>query len=233
MKQLLLTFNIQHGFNYLKKDGIDLIPIADFIKKINPDVVLLNEVRGKGVSSSYTDQTGFLASLLSWNSYFSKAFDVPNEGPYGNALLSPHSFKAKTFAVPEPETKDRCFEPRAVLKAEFENYTVFGTHFGLSEEEQKNAVFLVSSLAKAEKCPYAFMGDLNLTPESPILSPLYDIMTDTAPHLSEPSEKTFPSDSPEMKIDYIFVSPNTKILRSEILPDIISDHRAYLSEVEF
>lgn len=233
MKYRLLTFNIQHGYNYADKSGINLVPFADFIKKVNPDAVLLNEVRGDGPSAEYTDQTDALAHLLSWNAYFSKAFDVPGCGAYGNALLSPHPFNAKNFAVPEPEKKEACYEPRAVLRAEFQSFVIFGTHFGLSSAEQKNAVSLVTDLAQNERLPFAFMGDLNLTPDSELLSPLGECMTDTATRLPDPSAKTWPSDKPEVKIDYIYVSKNVKTISSSVLPNVISDHRPYLAEIEF
>ena len=44
MKLNFMTYNIQHGMRHLK-GGIDLGMVADVIRKFDPDVVALNEVR--------------------------------------------------------------------------------------------------------------------------------------------------------------------------------------------
>ena len=55
MKLKVMTFNMQHGLDYLKYkslpknekyDCIDLDVMADAIRKCDPDIVGLNEVRG-------------------------------------------------------------------------------------------------------------------------------------------------------------------------------------------
>jgi endonuclease/exonuclease/phosphatase family metal-dependent hydrolase len=43
---------------------------------------------------------------------------------------------------------------------------------------------------------------------------------------------TFPSDQADRKLDYIFVSDHFKILNSKVLDNTLSDHKAYLTELE-
>ena len=75
------------------------------------------------------------------------------------------------------------------------------------------------------------MGDLNLTPESPLLAPIREKMFDTA-ELFAGERNSFPSDAPNKKIDYIFTSPDIKVLSADIPPIVASDHRPYIAEIE-
>ncbi len=233
MQWKIMTFNIQHGFDYIKKDSINLAQVANAIRAEAPDLVLLNEVRGDGIAEDYTDQTGTLAALLGWHGYFAQAFDVPNGGPYGNAVLSPHPFTAETIPIPTPSEKG-C-EPRCIVRAAFETdagaFVVFGSHFGLSMAEQQNAVQTVCRCIDAEAHPYVVMGDFNAVPQDAVLAPLFARMQDTAAVFADPDARSFPSDHPTIKIDYIFAHRSLSVKWAEILPIAVSDHRPYAAEI--
>ena len=115
------------------------------------------------------------------------------------------------------------------MKATLTNgVTVLVSHFGLNPDEAENAVqTVVSNLAK-EKC--VFMGDLNLRPENAILSPIRAKLRDTA-ELFEGEKYSFPSDAPDRKIDYIFVSPDVTVLSADIPAIVASDHRPHIAEI--
>ena len=74
------------------------------------------------------------------------------------------------------------------------------------------------------------MGDLNLFPEDPILLPIREKLTDTAPLLGA-ENLSFPSDAPDRKIDYIFVTADIGVRAAEIPALVLSDHRPYLAEI--
>lgn len=76
------------------------------------------------------------------------------------------------------------------------------------------------------------MGDFNVTPGDRILDPIRKKMNDTACRFPVPL-LSWPSDKPEIKIDYIFVTPDIEIISADI-PDIVaSDHRPHIAEIEF
>lgn len=75
------------------------------------------------------------------------------------------------------------------------------------------------------------MGDFNLSPRSPILAPIYERMTDTD-LFCKGDHLTFPSDKPEEKIDYIFVSPGIPVTAAEVPEIVASDHRPVTVEIE-
>ena len=71
----------------------------------------------------------------------------------------------------------------------------------------------------------------NVKPDNPVIAGIRERMTDTADAFREPL-LSIPSESPSVKIDYIFVSPDIKVLSADI-PDLrVSDHRPHVAEIE-
>ena len=208
--------------------------MADVIKKLSPDVVGLNEMRDKGEREDYEAQTAMLSSLTGMPYYyFAKAIDVGGSNPYGNAILSKIPFiSVENIPIPDPDDKSdgKYYETRCVLKAVLDNgITVFVTHFGLNPSEHENAVKTVLNSLKTEKC--VLMGDFNVKPDNPVLAPIFAKMRDASQGFCH-TKKSFPSNAPNIKIDYIFVSPDMQVTSSDI-PDIIaSDHCPHIAEIK-
>ena len=236
MRIKIMSFNIQHcrNYNFPLGDRIDFDVTANAIRRFDPDIVGLQEVRGKGESSKYTDQAPELAARTEMFYAFAPAFTVPHGGPYGNALLSKYPIlDVKTILIPVPDTGYYC-EPRCILRAVLDigrPVTVFVTHFGLKPPEAENASASVVEALAGTSTPKILMGDFNLTPESPILDPIRISMADTADVFDSP-KLSFPSDAPTQKIDYIFVSEDFNIISADIPEIVASDHRPYLAELE-
>lgn len=55
-------------------------------------------------------------------------------------------------------------------------------------------------------------------------------MVDTAEFMSE-QKLSYPSDNPEVKIDYIFVSPDIEVVTADIPAIVASDHRPHTAEI--
>ncbi len=208
--------------------------MANTILSFGADIVGLNEMRGKGQDSEYTAQVERLAELTGMKYYyFGKAIDIPGKGPYGNAILSKIPIvKAEVFLIPDPDNEERgpCFETRCVLRAELEGgITVLVTHFGLHLNEQENAVKTVVNSLSSERC--ILMGDFNVTPDNSVLAPIRAIMKDTAEAFDMP-KLSFPSDNPQEKIDYIFISNDIEVEYADIPAVIASDHRPHVAKVK-
>lgn len=224
----VMTFNTQHCKNYLEQN-IDFEIMAKAILDCDADIVGLNEMRGAGTDSEYTAQTEMLAALTGMKHYcFAPAIEVPNRGPYGNAFLSKIPIlRVEKVMIPDPEQKNgqEHYETRCILKVVLEgDITVLVTHFGLNPDEQQNAVRTVLANVTAKKC--ILMGDFNEGPQAPVLEPIRRVMKDAAEHFDAP-KLSFPSDAPDCKIDYIFVSPDIEVLHADIPPIVASDHRPH------
>ncbi len=230
----IMTFNTQHCKNYTEQ-RIDFEIMAETVKRFDPDIVALNEMRGKGTAPDHDDQVGILSRLTGLkNYYFAKAIGDDGQNPYGNGLLSKHKIEyAKTVMIPDPTEKTGTgyYETRCLLKAKLENsVTVLVTHFGLNADEAENAVRTVVENLEAEKC--ILMGDFNVTPDNDVLAPIRARMKDTA-KLFDGEKLSYPSDNPDRKIDYIFVSKDIEVISADI-PDIVaSDHRPHIAQIRF
>lgn len=230
----IMTFNTQHCLNYLEQK-IDFDVMRDAILACDPDIVGLNEMRGDGFHPDYAAQVEILSEKTGMRYHlFAPAIITDEGGPYGNGFLSKIPvLSAERVLIPDPAPKDgrRGYETRCILKVRLEGgVTVLVTHFGLFPEEQENAVKAVVDHLAKEKC--VLMGDFNLLPDSPLLSPIRLRMKDTADAFSE-EKFSFPSDAPDRKIDYIFVSPDGEVRSADIPAIIASDHRPHTAEVVF
>ena len=228
----IMSFNTQHCLNYIT-GKIDFELMANTIKHIDPDIVGLNEMRGDGEDADYTAQVDALAKLTGMKYFcFAPAIDIPKKGLYGNGFLSKIPIvKTENVPIPDPDPKINSthYETRCVLKAELESgINVLVTHFGLNPDEQENAVKTVMTCICDSKC--ILMGDFNVIPSDSVLLPIREKMKDTA-DLFDEDKLSFPSDKPDRKIDYIFVSSDIEVENADIPPIVASDHRPHIAQV--
>lgn len=228
----IMTFNTQHCLNYLEQ-RVDYDIMAKAILDLGADIVGLNEMFSECEGSRFPNQTKKLAELTGIESYyFAKAIESMPSGAYGNGLLSKYKIKkAETIIIPDPDPRgyDGYYETRCILRAELENgLTVLDVHFGLNPDEQANAVKAILESITPTKC--ILMGDFNITPDNPLLAPIKEKMRDASLGFCE-STPTWPSDNPQIKIDYIFVTPDIEVEYASIPEIIASDHRVHIAKI--
>lgn len=233
----VMTFNIQHALNY-KKQVIDIDLFVNAIKKYSADFCCLNEVRGEGPIEGYTDQTNAIAEGLGFYGYFGEAIKVGGTSPYGNAIVARSPFKSvETVAIPltYDKSEDSNYEPRCIIKAvaEISNKELcfLVCHMGLSNAERKNAVKTLCELIDEIKIPIILTGDFNTHPQDTVLKPLYDRLCDTDEKAEIQNASTYPSDKPEIKIDYIFYR-GINCTCSQVINEIFSDHLPIVADFE-
>ena len=228
----LMTYNTQHCLNYITRE-IDFDLIAGTIKKYGADIIGLNEMNSLGSDEEYTDQMKELASRLGFHYYFGKACLLDGGNPFGNGILSKFTIlSVENIPIPDPEIKNfaEYYETRNIIKATFENsLTVMVTHFGLNADEQVNAVKTV--LANLPNNKTVLMGDFNIRPDNILIRTISKHLVDTAT-VFDGIKYSFPSDSPNRKIDYIFVSDDIKIISADIPQIVTSDHCPHIAEID-
>ena len=241
----LMQFNIQHGAEFYHPDKkINLPLVASVIRQFDPDVVSLNEVRGVAnygpAHPDYTDQTDELARLTGMTGYFAPAINIKGKGLYGNALLTKLPV-VHAVDIPVPSPRDRYYnihhyEDRCLLKAELDldgtTVTVLSCHMGLNDDERVNAVITICSELEKIITPVILMGDFNMTPDNTVLDPIKNRLHDTCLGFECESKKTFPTNAPDRKIDYIFVSEDFEVICAEIPDTSSSDHLPHTAEVK-
>lgn len=231
----IMTFNIQHCLDY-KKQIIDFDLFAAAIRENGADVCGLNEVRGAGPVKDYSDQTNTLADKLGFYRYFGEAIKVKGTSPYGNAIVSKYEIKsAETIKIPDPifKLEKVNYETRCIIKAviNLDNTDIcfLVTHMGLANAERKNAVKALCRILDETTLPVILMGDFNSEPDDTVFAPLYERLEDTQQKSVNPDVKTYPSDKPDVKIDYIFYRGLTCI-KTETVTEIYSDHLPITAE---
>ena len=231
----VMTFNIQHAKNYLE-GHIDIPLMAKTIKDLGADIVALQEVYGMGETAVFNGQAEKIAEILGYHCYFAEAIYINNHGPYGNAILSKYEItEAKTVKVPPAEHKPgRYFEDRCLgicnINTPEGPLSVFAIHFGLQPEEAVLCAETVCNCYNSD-IPTVLMGDFNLEPDSEYLDPIKNILVDTDIYFKGENNLTFPSDKPEIKIDYIFVSNDISV-NDVTIPDVIAaDHRVIVADI--
>lgn len=228
----IMTFNIQHALNFLKRE-IDIPLFINAIKRQNVDVCGLNEVYNEGPRECNTDQAGAIGKGLEFYDFFGEAIRTRGENPYGNAMVSRYPFKSvETVHIPDCDTDKPRFEHRCAIKAIFEvegkDVCVITSHFGLNDGEKKSAVETVCRLVDESNMPTIVMGDFNMRPDNEMLKPLFQRLKDTT-EFDKGNTFTVRSDEPYRKIDYILYK-NMECVACKTVNEIYSDHFPIVAE---
>ncbi len=241
----VMQFNIQHGAEfYHPEKRINLPLAASVIKRFDPDIVSLNEVRGIAnggpADPAYTNQTEELALLTGMTGYFAPAINIKGKGLYGNALLTKFPI-LRSVDIPVPSPRDRYYnihryEDRCLLKAELDangkTITVLSCHMGLNDDERVSAVVTICSELEKITTPVILMGDFNMTPDNTILDPIRTRLRDTSLGFACENLHSFPTDKPRIKIDYIFTSEDFDVINAEIHGTSSSDHLPLTADIK-
>lgn len=233
----VMSYNTMHGVDHMhrmktKETVVNLDGIVSVIAKYAPDIVGLNEMYDAPVEN-LENQVGYLANKLGYEYYyFAGAIDIKG-GKYGNGLLSRYPIKkVEKIMIPDPiiKNEDAFYETRCIIKSVIEvdgiEYNVLVSHFGLAKKEQENATeTLLNEIEGLNNV--IFMGDLNMTRENSNIKAIEDNLNNT---LCDES-LSFPSDNPQVKIDYIFTSKDIKYGSPKILNDVFSDHLPHYVEI--
>ncbi len=231
----IMTYNIcnAHGVNAAGElTGQDVSAVARVIRETGADIVGLNEVdfhterggRERDLASEIGAAAGMYAvfgrAIFGWG------------GEYGNALLSRWPMENPTVMEVSPGTEDG-EEARSVLSVEVSTpegrMRVMCTHFSWMHEHLRiGAAGKIVELVR-DHLPTVVMGDLNTGPETEPLRVLTTVLRDTGAGRNDLC--TFPSHAPEMKIDYILVSPGICVESIETPKVLASDHLPLLAAV--
>ena len=220
------------SYNVRNAKGMDNVTDFDRVSKVITDMdaetIAIQELdsatvrsNGKVVLDELTVRTGMHAS-------FNGSIEFQG-GKYGIGILSKEK-PLRTEAVELPGREEK----RSLLLVELEDYVVGCTHLSLNEEDRQSSMEIIQNhTAKYTSKPVFLVGDLNASPDSEEIAYLSEnwIM------LNDPNEPTFPSDTPNVTIDYLLLKKNDNFSHSVITAEVVdepmaSDHRPLMVEVE-
>lgn len=220
----LMQWNLRIGIDMTFR--YNLKTQADVILKHNPDVVVLNEVDKNCARTGYVDMTQVLATLTGMCfSQFGGSRILPPDGLYGNAILSRYRMElVGSWLIPALPEETRSM---TLMKIYAPNpFLVAITHLNHRQTPEANqarleAVKKIAELIKKNnpgKLPVVLTGDFNCFPDSEPVKALAELGWT----LEKPLP-SYPSNKPELPIDFIFRETDDK--RTEVLDRTAIDEK--------
>jgi len=224
----VMTYNIHHGEGM---DGVlDLIRISALVRRWDPDLVALQEVDRGTRRSALVDQAAALSRGTDMEGTFFRAIDF-DEGQYGQAVLSRVPIaKSDSFLLPNEGNREQRIAAEAFAPFGDRTIRLVTTHLdpGDSTLRLQQAEALVDRY-RASELPVILTGDLNATPESPVLKRLAEVWVTSDPPGVHP---TFPANQPTTRIDYVLTRNRDALFVQELIAieePLASDHRPVLA----
>lgn len=256
----VITWNVRH---FEGGDGvIDPIRAARAIKDTQPDIVALQEVfhpliTEEGKSHPLREFARELGMGLAFakNEEFSLN-SRKQAGEFGNAILKRGPYDgAQNYLLPRTPAPPRAWsEQRGLLSIRFDFrvgttgmtfFFVYATHLDPARGHELQVAQAKEVVAQANvwKSPHIIVGDFNCLPpgdepdEKATRAARTILDAGYVDAGSFRSDKTYPSHSPQERIDYIFVQSGVTISRCQVIDNELarttSDHLPLFAELAF
>jgi endonuclease/exonuclease/phosphatase family metal-dependent hydrolase len=239
----VMVYNIHAG-----KDGNgvhNLSRVAELVGVLRADVVLLQEVDRRTQRSGGEDQLATLSLATGMHGVMGKTLDYQG-GEYGIAILSRWPIVRDTLirlpVTPEQVRGGGSREPRGAQVAAIEHpagpIVVINTHLDASREDHWRRQEAEHLLAIATSAGTGAMmvlvgGDINSTPESEVQQLIRaGGLRDSWTMCGSGDGHTFRADSLVRRIDYLYLTGDTRCRKAEVIATLASDHVPLLVQVE-
>lgn len=231
----VMSYNIHHGEN---TDGkIDLLAIAEVIKKEQPDVVALQEV-DKGVErTARRDFPAELAALTGMKIYFNVNLHYQG-GEYGNAVLTRFPILMQTnthYRMIRPDEHRGIIQ--MILDVKGRKLLFMATHIDYRPDDTErllNAAQIGEIIQQYQGLPMVMCGDFNSNPDSNTHKKVSEMFTDVWEVVGQGQGLTYSSVEPQSRIDYIWISKEGKLrpLKAWVPQTKASDHMPLVADLE-
>ena len=225
----VLAYNIKHGRG---NDGqVQLARTASVIRRLNPEIVTLQEVDNRVERSGQVDQPAALSQLTGLPHHaFGPFFDYQG-GEYGMAILSRLPIRESTnLKLPKGAEYRTSLIAQIALAAD-EALTVSSVHFYQTAEERLAQAQTLLDYLHQQPGATVIAGDYNSRPGSPVLK-----LFENGWHIPDKGTDrfTFPSDKPDREIDFAMLRRDSSwsVDRIDVVDEsIASDHRPLVLEL--
>ena len=220
------------SYNVRNAKGMDNVTdferVANVINNIDAHAIAIQELDSATVRSKGIVVLDELAKRTNMYASFNGSIEFQG-GKYGVGILTKEiPIRKEAIALPGREEK------RSLLIVELKDYVLCCTHLSLNEEDRQASMDIIQNQTKKYNSkPVLLVGDLNAEPDSDEISKLSEnwIM------LNDPTQATFPSDNPNVTIDYLLLKQNDKFTHSVIHSEVVkepmaSDHRPVVVDLK-
>ncbi len=216
----IISYNIHSGLN---KDMFPtLFDIIDFLRISDADVICLQEVNE---SAKAGFQVSSFKEELKMYSHFGA--NVVNYGfNYGLVTYSKYPIKDESHIYLSSGDREQRGMLHTVLSVDGRKLNIINVHLGLGKEEREVQIReLIDFVKKLGDEAYIVVGDFN----DGDINIGENILKDVAKELNKSNTLTFATGLE--RIDYIFVSPQIKVLDYEVLIKNMSDHYPIIAKI--
>jgi endonuclease/exonuclease/phosphatase family metal-dependent hydrolase len=243
-----VSLNVAHG----RKDGLNqllqrssrirgnLRQVSDLLRRVDADVVALQEADGPSRWSGSFDHVAWLSGQAGYAWQASSAQAQSWMYSYGTAILSRWPLSdsyAHTFR-PSPPTPDKGFQmvrldwPPGGATGKATGIDVVSVHldFSRARVRQRQIAELIEVLGR-RSAPVVVLGDFNSEWKSKdeVVRKLAERLGLLAYQPESDDLVTYPSAA--RRLDWILISRELEFRAYGVLPDIVSDHLAVVAEV--
>jgi endonuclease/exonuclease/phosphatase family metal-dependent hydrolase len=231
----IMSFNIRHARGM---DGmVNVERIAEVIAGLEPDLVGLQEVDRGVARTDRRDLPAELARLTAMTPLFERNI-VWQGGDYGNAILSRLPvLRSRHNLLPRAASVERQGALQAVVQAHGEEILFLNTHLDFAPEETDRLIGveeIVRIVHDYGGLPAILCGDFNAPPGSASHERMKEHFLDVWEAIGDGPGCSFPSDSPDRRIDYLWLSREGKLVprRVWLHHSLASDHLPLLTDLE-
>ncbi|UCB55450.1 MAG: endonuclease/exonuclease/phosphatase family protein [Thiotrichales bacterium] len=245
----ILTLNIAHGRNQaanqllLDKQDIEknLVAIAQVLQKTEADVVALQEADGPSGWSGNFDHIEFLARKAGYPWYYRADHAESWLFSYGTAILSrlpvseilQHSFKPSLPTFNKGFLLTRVHwnhDDQAGLERHID---IVSVHLDFSRQSvREEQIAELTEVLSGRDGPMIVLGDFNsewFSDKSVVKSLAENAKMSVYRHDAN-DQHTYNN---KYRYDWILISNDLAFVEYQVLPDLISDHRAVLAEIKW
>lgn len=221
------AYNIRHGEG-MDRD-VDLSRIAGVLRRLDADVITLQEVDVGTERTRRVDQVAVMAAQLGYRGIHG-AHRPYQGGAYGNAALTRLPVRAsRTHRIPPAAGRALTVLEVEVAVPGLGPASVVSVHLAGSVNERVAQADAITGLFGAAGHPVILAGDFNGRPYDAAVASLsarWRRLEKVGPR------NTYPADRPDREIDFVMVATNAGLeaIEHRVLPEpMASDHRPILA----
>jgi endonuclease/exonuclease/phosphatase family metal-dependent hydrolase len=200
-------------------------PIRDVLGELTPDVVFLQECRSGRVALRLADALG-MEGVTSHRPFSRVRNGILYRAPWRVTDLHVRTFSREGRTLRRGLVAAHLWQPGMRL-------TTVSMHLGLSDRERQRHAKEATDFVSGIEGPSVLGADLNEGPAGPAARWIAERFYDAFAQAGEGSGETFPADRPTVRIDYLFVSEELRVMRAWVPDsDKVSDHRPVVADVD-
>lgn len=226
----VVSFNIHHG-TVGRRGPVDPEQLGAVCASFDADVIALQEVDRDTYRTGRADLAAVAAGACGMAHVFGASRWYPG-GRYGNALLARGTITAHAVTkLPKVPANQFWREQRTALEAEVSvdgcSVWVANTHLSVPTAQNEVQLDWLLRHLRGRPRPQIVLGDLN--------RPLSLVRTDAEQGglQAVTHGPTFPATKPRRAIDHVLVSPELRVMSTEVRPTAMSDHAALIVDLDW